>query len=175
MISDLAPVLAKTDALVFAAIASVVALAALNRKGRPVTRSRTFDVGLSALLFVALGVRFAILAFLALSVPSAVLPGATPTAVSAFASICGVCAVLGFVSHRGSLGLRVAGACAFALASVIEVTFRAAYAPTTVITVVDAIASIALAAATGLIAAYFWIYRTATPSPLGRDKRPFDY
>lgn len=173
--SDLAHVLAQMDAIGFTVAAAIVTYILLNRKRRPITRSRAFDVGLSTILFVVLGLRFATLAVVAIALPHILLPAATSTTVSMFAGLCAAASVAGFVTHRGSVGWRAIGAGALAAASIMEVSFRAAYAPFSILGVLDAAVSVATAAATALIAAYFWIYRTATPSPLGRDKRPFDY
>jgi len=172
---ELASLFAQADALALGTVAALVAIVALFRKRRPVTRSRVMDVGLSALLFVFMGVRYAILAALVAIVPSAVLPGAGAGLASLFAGIYAAAAVVGLATYRGGVGARAAGAGALGAVAIVETVAVAAFFDTTVAVHADTVLSLAIAAAAGIFAAFFWSYRTATPKPLGSDKRPFDY
>ncbi|MEO1102251.1 MAG: hypothetical protein AAFW98_00740, partial [Pseudomonadota bacterium] len=172
---QLASLFAQTDAIVLVSVTAVVALIALTRKGRPITKSRTMDVVLSALLFVFLGVRYAILAVVVVLFPSAAVGQSGTDVASILAGLYAATAFVGFLTYRGGVGARVAGATVLGVATLCELVASAVVLDVTVAGALDTVLSIAVAAGAGVLAAFFWTYRTATPNPLGADKRPFDY
>ncbi|MEM0909141.1 MAG: hypothetical protein AAGJ94_17375 [Pseudomonadota bacterium] len=163
------------DAVLSLALAALVALPALLRKRRPLTKSRAMDISLSALLFAVLGVRFAVLCGCVALYPEAALPGAGPGVVSVLGALYATAALVGLATHRAGVMARVVGALVLGVVSLVEVIMSGFVLNASLAMRVDAVLALALAAAAGVFAAFFWTYRTATPNPLGSDKRPFDY
>ena len=172
---ELAHLFGQVDAVVFVTITAIVALASLLRKRRPVTKSRAMDIALSAVLFVFLGVRSAVLCALVVLFPTALLPGASPSIAATYGVLYAVAALVGVVTHRGSVGARVTGALMLAVVGIFETVGSAVLLDGSSPMVIDSAVAVAVAALAGVFAAFFWTYRTATPNPLGSDKRPFDY
>lgn len=171
---ELAHIFGQVDAVVFATITAIVALLSLTRKRRPVTKSRAMDVALSAVLFVFLGVRSGLLCVLILLFPTAMVPGSGLSLASISVALYALAAVVGIVTHRGAVPARVAGALILAVVAIFE-TVNAIFVIGGAGAILDALVSVAVAAVASVFAAFFWTYRTATPNPLGSDKRPFDY
>lgn len=173
--ATLAYLYAQVDAGALLAVATVVGIIVMVRRRRPITKSRAFDVGLSSLLFVLLGVRYAILTVLAVLTPQEALPGADSTTVTLLAGLFAAAAVVGFVTHRGSVAARVFGACTLLVVSLVEAAASAFLLDAPLAMDADTVLSVAIAAASLVVAAYFWTHRTATPNPLGSGTRRFDY
>ncbi|MEM9221087.1 MAG: hypothetical protein AAGB11_01625 [Pseudomonadota bacterium] len=173
--SGLANLYSHVDAAVMVFVAAVLALASLLRKRRPITKSRAMDVALSSILFVFLGVRYAVLTVLAVFYPSAIFSGASSAVVSLLTGLFAAAALAGFLTYRGGVGARVVGALVLSLVCIAETLANALVLHASLATRFDTVLSIAVAAGAGLLSAFFWTYRTAAPNPLGADKRPFDY
>ncbi|WMS41119.1 hypothetical protein RDV64_13615 [Acuticoccus sp. MNP-M23] len=171
----LAYLYAQVDAGALLTVAAIVATVGMLRRRRPFTRSRALDVGLSSLLFVLLGVRYAILAVLAVLTPKEALPGADITTVVLLASLFGAASVVGFITHRGSVPSRVFGASTLLMVSLVEAAASAFLLDAPLAMDADTALSVVIAAAGLVAAAFFWTHRTATPNPLGSGNSRFDY
>mgnify|MGYP001795707701 CR=1 FL=1 len=97
------------------------------------------------------------------------------TFVTVFTAIYGVAAAGGFLTHRGAGGWRAVGAVTLVAVAVADAAADAALLNTTVGGNLDTALGVAAAIGACVLAGYFWTHRTATPNPLGSDRRPFDY
>ncbi len=173
--ATLAYLYAQVDAGALLTVTLIVGIIFMVRRRRPITRSRALDVGLSSLLFVLLGVRYAILAVLVILMPQEALPGADGTTAALMAGLFATASAVGFITHRGSVAARVFGACTLLVVSLVEAAEIAFLIDAPAAMDVDTALSVVLAAASLVVAAYFWTHRTATPNPLGSGTRRFDY
>ncbi|GAB5375599.1 MAG: hypothetical protein AcusKO_20610 [Acuticoccus sp.] len=119
--------------------------------------------------------RFAILCAVTVLFPSAMLIGAGPALKPMVAALYAIVAVIGFATHRGSVGARVLGAAALAAVVLIDLALYASVLQQSLRNGLDQGLSLLFAVAACVCAAFFWTYRTAAPNPLGGDKRPLDY
>lgn len=148
----------------------------LLQRRRPLTRNRLMDAWLTAILFFVLGMRYLLLAISVAIAPAAVIGQPGPAwLVAVLAGTFAVLATLGILSHRGSVALRVTGAVTLALASIAELVLNVFVLSVPITTRLDTAASVLIAAAAVVLAAFHWTHRTATPNPLGGDTRPIDY
>lgn len=167
---------AQVDTLIFLGLAIAVGYIAHARRRRPFAMSRAMDVALSTILFIMLGVRYAVLAVLTLAFPHSMMVGAGPALTPVFAALEAAAAAVGFGTHRaGSVGARVLGAAALALITTLDAVVATFFLEQTVAGRLDTALSVAIAAGACVCAAYFWTYRTAIPDPLGSNRRPLDY
>lgn len=172
----LAGAFAQVDTLLFLVLAVVVGLMAFHRKRRPFSMSRAMDVALSTILFIMLGVRYAVLAVLTLAFPAAVMAGAGPALPPFVAALQAAVAAIGFGTHRaGSVPARALGALTLAAMTLLDTFIAAFVLDQTPLAWFDTVLALAVAAGACVCAAFFWTYRTAIPNPLGSDRRPFDY
>ncbi|MEM7693457.1 MAG: hypothetical protein AAF318_03340 [Pseudomonadota bacterium] len=167
--------LAPIECTVFAVATALVAAFALSRRGRPLTRSRAFDVGLSSILFIFLGIRGLCLAATCAIDPALVVPGASMAVAAALTGLYVAAGLLGLITHRGRVGWRVLGTFALAVVAVVEIVANATVLAVPPLAVADTFVSLAMTAIAIICTAFFWNYRTATPKPLGSDTKPFDY
>jgi hypothetical protein len=168
--------LATVDAAVFLPVTVIVAIVALWRRRRPVTRARAMEVALASILLVMMSARYAALAVATAAAPAAVLgPGVPTVAQGLTAGVFAAVALLGLVAYRGGVGWRVAGALVFAAIAVAETVANGLILEASLATRADTALSVLLAGATVILAAFYWTRRTATPDPLGPRGRPFDY
>lgn len=171
----LLPFLATIECAAFAAATLVIALLSLFRRARPTTQSRVYDIGLSAILFVFLGVRGLTLGAFAIVQPAIVLPGATMNTQTFFAALFVFTGLFGLITHRARVGWRVAGIVVMGLVAVCEVVANATLLDTPLLGTIDTFLALGMTALGAVFAAFFWNYRTAIPKPLGTDNTPFDY
>lgn len=167
--------LAPYEALIFLIAALIVGALALSRRRRPLSMSRTMDVALSTILFVILGVRYAILCAVTLLFPTVMLVGAGPALKPVIAALYAIAAVIGFATHRGSIPARALGAATLTVVTLVDLVLFTFVLQETAMRTADMALALLLAIAASISAALFWTYRTAAPNPLGGDKRPLDY
>lgn len=169
-------ILGQANAVVFLAIAFVLALLALSRRRRPVTQSRVMDVSLSAILFAMVGLRYGTLATLALMAPSRLFGAASdPSLAVPAATIYAIAAAAGFAAHRASVGWRLLGAAVFGTVALIDAVMTAFILPATSADLVGAGVALLTALITVVLAAFHWTHRTATPNPLASREQRLDY
>lgn len=172
--TDLIVFIARFDTILFGLAALVLIFIVLAKRQRPLTRQRVMDVGLSAILFVAMGVRFFFLAGAILLFPTAVLGGASINMWLAVGA-CLVAGLVGIITHRGHTPRRAFGAFSFAAANLTEAVIALFVVSAPAGLVLDTLAGVVLAAATLVMAAFVWSHRAATPNPLDPIEKPFDY
>ncbi|MBJ3775354.1 hypothetical protein [Acuticoccus mangrovi] len=167
---------ALADALLFVPFAVLLGGLTVWRRRRPATTSRVMEIALGTILFVMVGLRYAAMALLALVSPAAIFGAdASLTQRIAFAALFVAVAVVGIVSHRGSVGWRFAGALVYAAAALLEAAASLFVWEVSQTALIDTVFTVLLAGVTIILAAFYWTRRTATPNPLGGDGRPFDY
>jgi hypothetical protein len=168
--------LASLDALVFLPVALLAGVVALLRRRRPLTRARLMEVALQTSLLVMMGLRYAVIAVLIMTVPTAVLGSDAPMALAGIAAgVCAAAAALGIIAHRGGVGLRVTGAVVFLVVALLEAAGSLLLVTVPLAARLDAGFGVLVAGGTCLLAAFYWTRRTASPNPLGPGGRPFDY
>lgn len=168
--------LATIDATLFLPLTVLVAVLALWRRRRPVTRPRVMEVALASLFIVMVAGRYAFLAVVTAAAPSAVLGPGVPAVGAGLASgLFAATALLGLVAYLGGVGWRVAGALVFTAATIVEALAHGLVLQTPLAAQLDTGLSVLVAGATVVLAAFYWTRRTATPNPLRPGGRPFDY
>lgn len=176
-LSELVGVFAEVDAAVFALVAIVLGVLAFTRKRRPFALSRAMDVAVSTVLFIMLGIRYAVLAVLTLLFPLQMVGGAAgPTLPTIIAACYAVAGVIGLATHRlAEVRARVIGTVVLVLVTLLEALAGTFMLHSSVVRHLDTLLSLLIAVGACVCAAFFWTYRTAVPDPLGGDKRPLDY
>lgn len=169
-------IVGQANAILFLVIALALTLVTLVRRRRPVTQSRVMDVSLSSILFSMVGLRYAVLAVVALAAPVRLFGvAAEPSLVVPAATLYAVVAAIGIAAHRGSVGWRLVGSLVFALVATIDLVMTLFLLPTTGADDLGAGLAFASAVLALVLAAFHWTNRTATPNPLASRERQLDY
>lgn len=167
--------LARIDAIVALPFALGIAVVALWRRQRPLTFNRLVEVGLPALLLVAMGIRYILLAPFVLFFPGPILSAGAGIG-ALLAGIFVAASVVGFVSWHAAVNRKLAASILLLALAIGEVLLNYLWIHSTGIVVVDSWVGIAIAAAAVIMAVFNWAHRSATPSPLGgANERPLDY
>lgn len=176
-LSTILNALSQVDATLSVCVAAVfVALTQGIGQRRALTRRRLMEAALSAILLWVLCVRYAITALAVVVDPVALLGPDVPSwGIGIFSAAAVVLAFIGWVTHRGSVGVRVSGTVVLAIAAVAEALLGLFAFSISTLARVDNGVGVLVAAAALVLAAFHWSHRTATPDPLGSNTRPLDY